>query len=121
VYARTSAANVDARVVICEIEKRGRMQAILCLSGPQKRPEPPDQPVRRRGLQERLRDQGAGPCTEAGPGPRARTDLEEAVHRRAVPGLSGERTPEKVLVESKRARVRIALLEIDVGRLEVGL
>src|SRR5439155_17664073 len=96
-YARTSAANVDARVVICEIEKRGRMQAILCLSRPHKRAEPPDQPLHRPRLQEGLRDQGARACAEARAGPRARADLEEAVDRSPVARLSGERTPEEVL------------------------
>jgi hypothetical protein len=99
VYARTSAANVDARVVICEIEKRGRMQAIVCLSGRHKRAEPSDHPLHRRRLQEGLRDQGARACTEAGPGPRARADAEEPVDRCAVSRLSGERAPEEVLIE----------------------
>src|SRR5436309_8829261 len=69
--------------------------------------------------EELTRDERAGPCSQPGSLPRARPDVEEPAHRRAVPGLSRERPPEKVLVECKRARVGIAVLEVDVRRLQV--
>src|SRR5205823_1981733 len=120
VYARTSAVNVDARVVICEIEKRGRMQAILCLSGPQEPAEPRGEPLRRGGLQERLRDHCPGARAETGARPRARADVEEAVDRGSVSRLPGKRAPEEILIERQRARIRVALLEIGVRCLEIG-
>ena len=96
------------------------MQAILFLSRPQKRAEPPDEPLRRRRLQKSLRDEGPGARPEPRAWPCARADVEEAVDRGAVPGLAGERAPEEVLVERQRARVRVAVLEIDVCLLEIG-
>src|SRR5207244_13652372 len=95
------------------------MQAILCLSGTQKRAEPPDDPLGRRRLQESLCDQRPGACAEARPRPGARADLEEAVDGGSMPGLAGEGTRDEVLVERQRARIWVALLEIDVRGLEI--
>src|SRR5438034_7206498 len=50
----------------------------------------------------------------------AGADVPEAVDRRAVTGARGERPPEEVLVERERARVRVAVMQVDVRRVEVG-
>src|SRR5918992_1479685 len=109
-YACTSAAKLDARVVICEIEKRGRMQGILCLSGA----NPSPQPLRERRPQKFLCDERSRARPEPGTGPGARSDVEEPPDGRAVAGLLREGAPEEVLVERERARVGIAALEVDV-------
>src|SRR5205823_12868961 len=71
------------------------------------------------GPEELLRDDRPRAGTEARPGPGARADVEDAVHRRPVSGLRRERPPEEVLVERERAAVGVAALEIAVGRLQV--
>src|SRR5207253_185875 len=57
---------------------------------------------------------------EARAGVRARTDVPEAVDGRRVARVGGQRAPEQVLVECQRAGVRIAVVEVDVRRLQVG-
>src|SRR3954447_14740075 len=118
-YARRSASNVAPSVVICEIEKGGRMQGILRLPRPEERADPSGDPPGDRRLQQLLRDERARARTEPRTGPSARTDLEETVDRRAVTGLAREGPPEKVLIERERTGVRVALLEIDVRLLQV--
>src|SRR6476659_4325983 len=69
--------------------------------------------------QELTRDEGPGASPEAGSRPGARADVEEAGDGRAMTRLVCERPPEEVLVEGERARVRVALLEVDVRRLQI--
>src|SRR5437588_12685667 len=64
-------------------------------------------------------DERSGARTQAGTRPGARADVEEPANGRPVSGLRGERPPEKVLVERKRAAVGIAVLEIRVRSLQV--
>ena len=93
---------LDVRVVICEIEKSGRMQRILCLRAAHGR----------RACR--------SPAAEAGPRPRARADVTEVAHGCRVARLLGKRPPEEVLVERERAGVRVTALEVDVRGLQVG-
>ena len=50
----------------------------------------------------------------------ARADLPEVLHRCGVPWARRERPPEQVLVERQRAGVRVAVVQIHVGGLQVG-
>src|SRR6266581_6696 len=98
-----SAAKVDARVVICEIEKRGRMQGILCLPRPHQLADPAGETFRRRWAEEGLRDHRPRGGAEARARPGAGADLEETVDRCSVSRLPCERPPEEVLIERERA------------------
>ena len=115
-----SATKVDARVVICEIEKRGRMQGILCPPRPHQLTEATRKAPRPRRAEEGLRDHRPRAGAEPWARPGACADVEEPIDRRSVAGLLGERPPEEVLVERKRTGIRIASLQIDVARLKIG-
>src|SRR5262245_47409693 len=102
-YARTSFAKLDARVVTCEIEKRGRMQGILRAPATREGAQPPDGALDRRRPQQVVCDQRSRPGPEPRARPRARADVVQPGNRRPVPRLLRERTPGEVLIERERA------------------
>src|SRR5687768_2563352 len=79
-----------------------------------------DEPRGQRGLQELLGDERARARAEPRTGVRARPNVVEPCNRRLVSRLRGKRAPEEVLVEGERARVRVAVSEVDVRGLEIG-
>src|SRR3954451_782966 len=76
--------------------------------------------ARSRWPEEVVRDERSGSGAEAGPRPRARTDVEDTVDRCAMSRLRRKRPPEEVLVERERPAVRIAVCEVRIRRLEIG-
>src|SRR5918994_284773 len=83
-------------------------------------PRAGDEPRGQRGLQELLGDERARARAEARTRVRARPDVVEPLDRRLVSRLGGKRAPQKVLVEGERARVRVAVSQVDVRGLEIG-